>query len=127
MSTLSESDRAKIRAAAHIIESNLRYHYTIKELSERVLMGATKLKEAFKTEYGIGTYEYLVAKRLEKASEMLLRNDLLHTVAITVGFSGRRADTNFIRFFKKEMKETPHVWKQKRLAETYIRDSRDTG
>ncbi|WP_315815191.1 AraC family transcriptional regulator [Paraflavitalea speifideaquila] len=101
VTTLSPKDLERVLHAASIIENNLKYHYRIPELAEKLLINKNKLKEDFKTAFGMGLYGWLLQKRLEKARELLLADVTIRTIAISVGFIGYHAETNFIKFFKK--------------------------
>lgn len=115
--TLSEEDFAKIRNAATIIESNLKYHHRIEDLAEKVWINKNKLKTGFKQEFGTGPYGYLMNKRMERSKELLLdsRNESLTSIAIAMGFTGHYAETNFIKFFKKFTGHAPIEWKRLQL------------
>jgi transcriptional regulator GlxA family with amidase domain len=116
VTTLSPQDLERVLHAASIIENNLKYHYRIPELAEKLLINKNKLKEDFKTAFGMGPYAWLLQKRLEKARELLLANAKLRTIAISIGFIGYHAETNFNKFFKKYMHQPPATWRREQLV-----------
>lgn len=109
---LSNSDRLKIRSIANLIEANPRYHLSIPELGEKVYLNASKIKYGFKQEFGLGPYAFLQKVRIRIAKEMLIDGMTTKHVAISVGFKGASAETNFVKWFKKNEKATPGAWKQ---------------
>lgn len=110
--TLSDADLTKVRTAAQLIESNLKLHLTIPDLSVKVCLNAFKLKLGFKQEYGVGPYTYLQQKRMEKAKQMLEEGLNIRNVAISLGFKGFQAENSFIKSFKKYMAQSPGAWRQ---------------
>jgi len=115
VSTLSQQDLEKVLHAARIIENNLKYHYRIPELAEKLLINKNKLKEDFKTVYGVGPYAFLLQKRLEKAKALLMADVNIRSIALSIGFIGYHAETNFIKFFKKYMQQPPAAWRREQL------------
>jgi AraC-like DNA-binding protein len=108
--TLSEADLQKVHEAAKFIEAHYKRHFTIPELSAKVTLNVKKLKQGFKDLYGMGTYEYLLHYRMEKARELLLTGETVMAVAIATGFKGATATTNFIRSFKRIYQLSPAAW-----------------
>ncbi len=115
VSTLSNQDLERVLHAARIIENNLKYHHRIPELAEKLLINKNKLKEDFKTLYGMGPYAFLLQKRLEKAKSLLLADVNIRSIALSIGFIGYHAETNFIKFFKKYMQQPPAAWRREQL------------
>lgn len=115
VTTLSHQDLEKVLHAARIIENNLKYHYRIPELAEKLLINKNKLKEDFKTVFGMGPYAFLLTKRLEKAKSLLLADVNIRSIALSLGFMGYHAETNFIKFFKKYMHQPPAAWRREQL------------
>ena len=113
--TLSHQDLEKVLDAARIIENNLKYHHRIPELAEKLLINKNKLKEDFKTVYGMGPYAFLLQKRLEKAKALLMADVPIRSIALSVGFVGYHAETNFIKFFKKATHVTPAAWRREQI------------
>lgn len=123
VSTLSHQDLGKVLEAARIIENNLKYHYRIPELAEKLLINKNKLKEDFKTAFGIGPYAFLLQKRLEKAKILLMADVNIRSIALSLGFVGYHAETNFIKFFKKNMHQPPAAWRRDQLKNGRIEEA----
>ena len=122
--TLSEQDLEKVREAARIIASNLKYRHKADELTTKLLINRNKLNQGFQKLYGDTPYDYLLQQRLEKAKSLLLTDTELHSIGLQIGFSGKQAKTNFIRFFKREIGITPTAWRQNREEQARIEKSR---
>lgn len=121
--TLSEADRARVRAAAELIESNLKRHLTIPQLSAKVCLNVFKLKVGFKEEYGMGPFAWLQKKRMEKAVEMLVDGLNMKYVALSLGFKGAHPENSFIKWFKKNMAQSPGAWQQEHLLKGEVTSS----
>lgn len=111
-SSLSREDLMKVRTVAEFIEKDLKYHTNIPELAERFLINQDKLKKGFKYLFGVGPYSFLQEKRIMRAKLLLLNGHAIRSTAITVGFSGHNAETNFIKSFKKYVGKSPAAWKR---------------
>lgn len=109
---LTEEEKASIRAMAERIEKNIKYHYRIPDLAASIHMNEKKFKEGFRLLFGKPPYQFLLEHRLEYAKEQLLHQSILRAVALAVGFSGRQAENNFIKFFKKMTGTTPASWRR---------------
>ncbi len=122
--TLSNDDLLKVRAAAQFIENNLKYHTKIPNLSERFLINQDKLKKGFKYLFGSGPYAYLKDKRIMKAKILLIEDYTIRSIAITVGFTGDNAETNFIKSFKKTVGQSPAAWRKDYTRKTKFGENR---
>lgn len=114
---MTKTEKVKILSAAAMIERDLHEHITIKKMAASLFMNQTKLKKGFRQVLGKGPYRYLMEKRLEKAKLMILEERSIREIASAVGFNGQQAETNFIKFFKKQMKQTPMEWKRAQAKE----------
>lgn len=122
--TLSEADLQKVREAAKLIEANLKHHYTIPELAEKVTLNVKKLKQGFQELYHMGAYKYLLQVRIEKACDLLLQGHTVRAAAIATGFKGHTGTTNFIRSFKRVFDISPGVWTRQQLNQHKGGDSK---
>lgn len=100
-----------INQAIMIIESDVRQHFTIREIALKVGTNSFSLKQGFKDAFGMGPYEYLQEKRLEKAIELLVQTD--HPIKAICRQVGYRSSSSFIVVFKKKYGITPLVWRRK--------------
>lgn len=68
------------------------------------------LSKLFYSRYGIGFQAYLQNLRLEKASKLLIRTDLL--VSIVAKRCGYRDTSRFGQHFRRKFGSSPHRWRQ---------------
>ena len=73
-----------------LMTSDLKRHYTIKELSKQYLMNTTTLKSVFKAVYGMPIASYMKEYRMKLASNMLLQEDKsISEIAAAVGYKSQ--------------------------------------
>lgn len=95
--------------AKNLIESDIRYHYTISELAQRLNIGEKRLKIAFKSCFDKGLFEYLQTLKIEKAKELLTDGKASKEIAILLGYKNAGS---FSRAFKKITGMIPQKWKE---------------
>lgn len=94
-----------VEARDKLLEDLSRKPYTISELSKAVGLNAFKLKAGFRELFGLGVFECLQEKRMEKARELLLNtNKPLKEICTLTGYPRM---TNFITAFRKKFGYTP--------------------
>lgn len=103
---------SRVRHAASILEKDLSRHYPIPELASLVLLNRNKLQTLFAAEYGMAPYTYLQELRLLKAKEMIMDDQNIRRISISLGFTGPGTVTNFTKFFKKRTGYSPVAWKR---------------
>jgi len=97
---IATNDELKaIYKAEEIISSNIDRHYSIPELSKKILLNEYRLKLLFKKVFGTGPYEFLVNKRLEKGMELLETGLSVKEVAAKVGYRPSDFTTAFRNHF----------------------------
>jgi len=106
-----EKEMEAIYKAEEIISSNIAAHTPIPELSKKVLLNEFRLKQLFKTVFGMGPYEYLIRKRLEKAKELLENGLSVKEVAAQVGYR----PSDFTTAFRKHFGFPPSIIKKRNL------------
>ena len=75
-----------IKEIHSLMTSDLKRHYTIKELSKQYLMNTTTLKSVFKAVYGMPIASCMKEYRMKLASNMLLQEDKsISEIAAAVG------------------------------------------
>ena len=80
-------------------------------LAEILHYDPTHLSVLFKKETGVTFSSYVNMLRISYAKELLISTDLkVFEVGIKSGFSSQ---SNFMRAFKKEFGESPHVFRNK--------------
>jgi len=99
-----------IYAAREMIRQNIRRHFVIRELAQKVGVNEFKLKNGFREIFGNGVYEYLRLERMQEARE------LLHTPTRSIkeiaAQTGYKSVNSFIKAFKKEFGLTPGEYRR---------------
>ena len=94
-----ESEREKIYKARAILDAHYDERLTIKELARKVAMNECYLKKGFKTLTGSTIHEYIAARRIASARNMLQSEGRTVTeVAASLGYS---SISHFSTAFKK--------------------------
>lgn len=107
---LTDYDIECIEKAKQIIDYDLRNHLTIVLIAERVNMGKTKLKIAFRNYYGMAIFQYLKIQRMEKAAELLIKtNFTLKKISAATGF---KFTNNFNKAFTSYHGITPAKYRK---------------
>jgi AraC-like DNA-binding protein len=102
-----KQDFEAIRKASILITKDLRWGFTIRELSEKVNLNERKLKYGFKKINGIGIHEFQVQKRMEKAEELLREGQAIKEIYHKVGY---KSISSFSQAFKKFYGISPTQW-----------------
>lgn len=76
----------KIYQAEHMIAEDISIHIRLPELAKMVGMNDQRFKAVFKMIFGMGAYEYLREKRLQKAVELLNQGELVKYAALETGW-----------------------------------------
>jgi AraC-type DNA-binding domain-containing proteins len=95
----SEDELKAIYQAEEIISQDISMHTAIPDLSKKVLLNEFRLKKLFKKVFGMGPYEYLVRKRLQKAKELLESGHSVKEAASQVGYRPSDFTTAFREYF----------------------------
>ena len=107
----TNKDVARINSIIEYIDINLQNGITLKGLSENVNLNPYYLSHYIKRIMGISLQEYLNYKRLDKATELLIRtNKTITEIAFESGFSSTKALNTLI---KKEYNITPVEYREK--------------
>jgi len=114
----SQSIRSEVEIAIQYINEHFMEPLTLNKVASIVGLTANYFSNIFKKEVGQSFISYLNKIRIEKAKQLLLKNDLLvYEVAHRVGFED---ETYFCRMFKKITGKSPREWraiKNRRLYE----------
>jgi AraC-like DNA-binding protein len=94
-----DSERGKILEARHIIESNIEYQHTIRELSRKVAINECYLKKGFKALVGMTIHEYHQQLRIARAKELLHVQG--HSVTDVANMLGYSSISHFSTAFKR--------------------------
>jgi AraC family transcriptional regulator len=86
--------QSQLDEAIDYINQNLDREITVQLLSERARLSISAFAHSFKQRMGISPYQFIITKRLEKASELLLDRDAnlsISTIGQKCGFSSPSA------------------------------------
>lgn len=81
--------------------------HELESLAEEAGMSRYQLLRAFKNQYGLPPYAYLMDEKIKRSKVMLKAGDSLSDVALSLGFSDQ---AHFQRQFKKRLAVTPKYY-----------------
>jgi AraC family transcriptional regulator len=97
--------RRKLRVAIEYIEDHLDSEIALEDLAAAVHLSAFHFARLFKASTGLPPHQYVIARRIERAKQLLRDDDLsLAQVAARVGFWDQG---HFTRHFKRLVGVTP--------------------
>ena len=100
-----------IHAAREMIRKNIRYHFVIREIAQKVGMNEFKLKNGFREIFGNGVYEYLRIERMQEARNLLSERG--RSVKEVAALTGYKSVNSFIKAFKKKFSLTPGEFRKR--------------
>ncbi|MFC4599951.1 response regulator [Cohnella hongkongensis] len=108
----ADSSHSLVRKLQSYIEAHYQEELSLQKLAQRFYVNASYCSYIFKEKTGMNISEFVLAKRIAKAKELLERTDYpLDRIARLVGYSN---DKYFIRIFKKTTGVTPQAFRQSR-------------
>ena len=108
--TLSENLQGGIE---QVMEEQYRFNLKVEEYARLCGRSISSFKREFKKIYDTTPGKWLLAKRLNLATEYMLSTDLsIQQVCYECGFE---SDSHFIRSFKSRFNETPKKWRDSRV------------
>lgn len=108
---LTPAELATVYAADQIIASNLSIHYSIHELAKMTRTNVHVLKTGFARVFGMGVFERLLLRKMERAKYLLETTD--KQVQDVSELAGYETVTGFINAFRKQFDMTPKDWRKK--------------
>lgn len=109
----SQEDIARLNEARKIVEDNLRFPCSLRELCRRTGLNEYKLKSGFRSLFGATVFGYLTELRMERAGHLLEAGRSVNEAAEQVGYKNAN---HFSAAFKKHCGVTPSKFKaNKRL------------
>ena len=114
----SYSESAKfhgVSSAMKYLDENLEKNLTLDELAARSGLNKTYFITLFKRLNGVTPWEYITARRIERAVTLLKGDVNIMSVAVKCGFNSA---SNFNRAFRKATGLTPSEWKKRHQSET---------
>lgn len=106
--------RARLQIAKELMDSDLRYPWTIAELAQRAGTSRRSFNLRFRAAYGISAIDYLRAKRLDAAREALVHRRL--SVAEAAYFVGYSNPANFATAFRRRFGCAPSECRDTRIS-----------
>jgi len=101
--------RGRLRAVVAYVEDHLDAGPTLEQIAAVVHLSPYHFARQFKTATGLPPHEYLIARRVERAKQLLQGGDLsLAEVAAYAGFSDQ---SQFSRHFKRLVGVTPRQFR----------------
>jgi AraC family transcriptional regulator, transcriptional activator of the genes for pyochelin and ferripyochelin receptors len=101
---------AGIHAAREMIQGNIRHHFLIPEIAQKVGVNEFKLKSGFRELFGNGVYEFLRLERMQEARELL--SSAKRSIKEVAAKTGYKSVNSFIKAFKKEFGLTPGEYRR---------------
>ena len=99
-----------VHNAKALLDQNPKKYITIPHFSRVIGLNETKLKFAFKMEFGVGIYQYVIQVRMEKAKSLLEGSDKsIKQIAYELGY---RTSWAFILAFRKAYNLTPMKYRR---------------
>lgn len=96
---------ARLNRVVQYIEEHLAEDISLLTLAQVAGFSVYHFKEVFKTETGKAPHQYLIERRIHRAKEMLLANDMpIVQIALSVGFSSQ---SHFTLNFRRTTGKTP--------------------
>ncbi len=107
---LSTYDMECLQKAKALIEKDLSRHFTISEIAAVSGIGATKLKQGFKKQFGYPIFVYLRRQRMQYAASLLKNtNKTIKQIAKATGFL---YTSNFTTAFTSFHHISPALYRQ---------------
>ena len=111
---LADADMTIGQLVKSYVKNNLSKKITLSDISWKLHYSTVTLTEHFKQEYGITIMEYVMKKRMEKASRLLLNSEMsIRDVAEECGFFDNEY---FSRCFKNFHSMSPVAWRKHHKA-----------
>ncbi len=114
---LSSLFRKEKYTLQQIVDANLLEDLSLNEMASIANMSASTFKRKFKTEFDTTFSRYIMAKRLEKASDSLIRKPkaTIAEIAYDCGFND---PAYFTKSFKKQYDMSPTAYRETKLKNT---------
>lgn len=111
--SMSRTERTAIMETKRIIDSQLAFAPSCKELSRMVHLSVPKLSQGFSSLYGISIHQYIIDQRLAHAAQLLLDGNMnVSEIAAIVGYG---KPSNFAAAFKKRYGVVPKNYRETRF------------
>lgn len=104
----------KLRRVKEFINANLEDDLSLAEIAEVADLSQYHFARSFRKTTGQTPQQYLMQQRIERAKELLAKNDLpIVEISLQTGFKNQ---SHFTTLFRKFTKLTPKLWRELKLA-----------
>jgi AraC-like DNA-binding protein len=104
----------QIRRVSDYVDEHLSRRILVSDLSAIVQRSEAHFARAFKKTFGVGPHAYVLRRRLEKASLlMLVTDDSLSDIAVACGMTDQ---AHLCKLFRQIRGQTPAAWRRERRA-----------
>ncbi|HEY2676651.1 MAG TPA: AraC family transcriptional regulator [Steroidobacteraceae bacterium] len=104
----------QIRRVSDYVDEHLGRRILVSDLSAIVQRSEAHFARAFKRTFGVGPHAYVLRRRLEKASHlMLMTDDSLSDIAVACGMTDQ---AHLCKLFRQIRGQTPAAWRRERRA-----------
>lgn len=107
---LGDRARSRFAAATDYVEQNLDREIALSELASSVALSVSHFAHAFKAQYGVSPYRYIIERRIERAKGLLRTTD--HTIASIAQRVGFSSQAHFGEHFAKVAGVTPSAYRR---------------
>ena len=104
----------RLRRVTEFISANLETDLSLAEIARVADLSQYHFARAFRQSTGLTPQQYLMQQRIERAKELLAKNDLpIVEISLRTGFKNQ---SHFTTLFRKFTKFTPKTWRELKLA-----------
>jgi len=104
----------KLKRVQEFIDAHLEDDLSLAELAEAADLSQFHFARAFRKSTGQTPQQYLMQQRVERAKELLLKDDLpIVEISLRTGFKNQ---SHFTTLFRKFTNLTPKLWRETKLA-----------
>jgi AraC family transcriptional regulator len=117
---VAELARWRLKRVVDYVEASLANPVSLADLAAAAGLTRMHFAAQFRAATGLPPHEYLTRRRIERAQEMLLEDDLaLVEVALSVGFE---TQSHFTSVFKRFVGQSPRAWRFSQCGKQRARD-----
>lgn len=99
-----------VARAREVVDARYAEPWTVTALAREVGLSTAHLAEVFAREVGVPPHRYLVERRVERSTELLIGTDLpVTSIALELGFA---SSSHFSRVFKELVRATPRDYRR---------------
>jgi AraC family transcriptional regulator len=104
----------QIRRVREYVDAHLGKRILVSDLSALVQRSEAHFARAFKKTFGVGPHAYVLRRRVDKASRlMLVSDDTLSDIALACGMNDQ---AHLCKVFRQVTGHTPAAWRRERRA-----------